>query len=502
MPLNYEALHERCKRIGDLSHALAILHWDEAAMMPSGAGEARADAMAALEGEIHDLTAACRTVDLVSLARDEDLDPWQAANVELTYRAWRKARAVPTDLQMAASKAASACEQAWRDARGRNDWAAVAGKLATVVDLTRQKAQALADALRCEPYDALLDEYEPDLRRQDIDPLFDELQSALPPLVDQALGRQAQPDPLPGTFPLQRQKALARELMEALGFDFERGLLGVSHHPFCGGVPDDTRITTRYSRSDFLESMFAVLHETGHALYQQGLPKAWRGQPVGEAGGMALHESQSLTMEMQVCRGTAFLDFAAPVIQRQLLGAETAAPQWQPDNLAKLATKVERGYIRVDADELTYPLHVILRYRLETELLAGGLEVADIPDAWDAAMQDALGLSTAGNFANGCMQDVHWFGGLIGYFPTYTLGAVMAAQLYGAAQQQIAGLDDAIRAGEFDVLLDWQRSRIHSRGSSVPTLQLVAEASGEELASSAFLQHLRRRYGDAPELPR
>ena len=480
-------------RAGDAGRA----EWAGRAVLkrePRNADAWRLHAMAALEGEIHDLTAADRTVDLVSLARDEDLDPWQAANVELTYRAWRKARAVPTDLQMAASKAASACEQTWRDARGRNDWAAVAGKLATVVDLTRQKAQALADALGCEPYDAL--------RRQDIDPLFDELQSALPPLVDQALGRQAQPDPLPGPFPLQRQKALARELMEALGFDFERGLLGVSHHPFCGGVPDDTRITTRYSRSDFLESMFAVLHETGHALYQQGLPKAWRGQPVGEAGGMALHESQSLTMEMQVCRGTAFLDFAAPVIQRQLLGAETAAPQWQPDNLAKLATKVERGYIRVDADELTYPLHVILRYRLEAELLGGGLEVAEIPDAWDAAMQDALGLSTAGDFANGCMQDVHWFGGLIGYFPTYTLGAVMAAQLYGAAQQRIAGLDDAIRKGEFDVLLDWQRSRIHSRGCSVPTLQLVAEASGEELASSAFLQHLRRRYGDAPGLPR
>ena len=495
--MSYQALHNRCKRIDDLGHALAILHWDEAAMMPSGAGDVRAQALATLGGEIHDLTAADETGELIAAAQNEDLDPWQTANVELAHRAWRKARAVPTDLQMAASRAASACEQGWREARGRNDWAAVAGKLATVLDLTRQKAEALAAALQCEPYDALLDEYEEGLRRQDIDPLFEELRSALPPLVDHALGRQTPPDPLPGPFSQERQQALAQELMRTIGFDFQRGLLGVSHHPFCGGVPDDTRITTRYNESDFLESMFAVLHETGHALYQQGLPKAWRGQPVGEAGGMALHESQSLTMEMQLCRGRAFLEFAAPLIQRQLLGAETAAAQWQPDNLARHAAKVERSYIRVDADELTYPLHVVLRYELETQLLAGGLKVADIPDAWDAAMQDTLGLSTAGDFANGCMQDVHWFGGLIGYFPTYTLGAVIAAQLYQAAQQQMAGLDDAIRGGEFEVLLDWQRRHVHGRGRSLPTLRLVQEASGAELASTAFLGHLRRRYGGA-----
>ena len=287
----------------------------------------------------------------------------------------------------------------------------------------------------------------------------------------------------------------------------------MSHHPFCGGEPDDTRITTRYNEGDFLESLFAVLHETGHALYQQGLPKAWRGQPVGDAGGMALHESQSLTMEMQVSRSAAFLEFAAPIVQRSLLGAPTRAAQWQPENLVALATRVRRGFIRVDADELTYPQHVILRYELETALLDGRLEVADLPDAWDEKMSAGLGLSTAGDFANGCMQDVHWFAGLIGYFPTYTLGAVIAAQLYRAAREQVAGLEDAIRAGDFPVLVDWLRDRVHRRGRLLPSMALVAEATGraawhcgipgplgpalrpDEVTGVAALEERRRRSG-------
>ena len=209
---------------------------------------------------------------------------------------------------------------------------------------------------------------------------------------------------------------------------------------------------------------------------------------------MALHESQSLFWEMQVCRSRAFLDFAAPIIQRSLLGEETAAVEWQAANLAKLAARVERGFIRVDADELTYPLHVILRYELETRLLDGGLTVADLPDAWDDAMQRHLGLSTAGDYANGCMQDVHWFGGLIGYFPTYTFGAVMAAQLFRAAKARLPRWENAVRDGDFDILLGWLRSNVHRLGSLRPTMAVVADATGEELGTAAFLAHLQERY--------
>ena len=495
--MSYAALHQRFQRVGDLNHALAMLAWDEAAVMPAGGGAARAEALATLKGMAHELTAAPETGELIESAAAEDLDAWQAANVACIRREWRRATAVPGALEVALSKACSACEQAWRGARAANDWAAVCARLEAVFALSRERAAALADALGCAPYDALLDAHEPGFRRADIAPLFAELAAALPPLIDAALGAQPRTAPLPGPFAVEKQAALGKALMAAVGFDFQHGRLDTSHHPFCGGAPDDTRITTRYNEGDFLESMFAVLHESGHALYQQGLPKAWRGQPVGEAGGAALHESQSLTMEMQVCRSDAFLAFAAPVIQRALLGGETQAREWQPPNLANHARRVARGFIRVDADELTYPLHVILRYELETELLAGGLAVADLPDAWDAAMRRRLGLATAGNFADGVMQDVHWFAGLIGYFPCYTLGAVMAAQLQRAARERIGDLEDAIRAGEFAVLLRWQREHIHQRGRLAPTKELIADVTGAQLGSEAFLRHLRARYADA-----
>ena len=492
--MSYDKLHRRCKEIGDLNHALAMLSWDEAAMMPVGGGQVRSESLATLSRVVHDLLAADETGALIESALCEDLDDWQAANVALIRRDWQQARALPADLVVALSKATSTCEQTWRSARAENDWGAVADQLETVLSLTRQKAQALGDALGCDPYDALLESYQPGLARADVDRLFAELREALPSLIDKVIDSQDEPLPINESFDVERQGALGRTLMAKVGFDFNRGLLGVSHHPFCGGEPDDTRITTRYNEDDFLESLFAVLHETGHALYQQGLPKAWRGQPAGDAAGMALHESQSLLMEMQVCRGAPFLDFAAPIIQRTLLGAPTDAPQWQPDNLLKLAKRVRRGYIRVDADELTYPLHVILRYELETALLDGSLAVADIPDAWHDKMSHYLGLSTTGNYRDGCMQDVHWFAGLIGYFPSYTLGAVIAAQLFATIRERIAGIDDAIRQGEFDILVDWLRANIHGRGQLMPAMDLIAETTGAPLGSTAFLNHLRTRY--------
>ncbi len=494
VPNSFEQLRERFRRIGDLNHAVAMLSWDEAALMPAGGGEARAEALATLKGIIHGMTASAAVGELVEAAAASALEPWQAANVECVRWAWRRANAVPVDLEVALSKAASACEQAWRPARGKNDWAAVRPKLETVFALTRERAAALADGLGREPYDALLDEYEPELRRTDIDPLFARLAQALPPLVDRAIETQPPAAPLGGPFPAHKQAALGRALMAEIGFDFDRGRLDTSHHPFCGGEPDDTRITTRYNEADFLESMFAVLHETGHALYQQGLPKAWRGQPVGEAGGMALHESQSLTMEMQVCRAPAFLRFAAPIIQRELLGGETRAAEWQADNLVRHATRVARGFIRVDADELTYPLHVILRYEMEIELVAGRLAVADLPDAWDAAMKERLGLATGDDHRNGVMQDVHWFAGLVGYFPCYTLGAVMAAQLQRAAAAAIGDPSDAVQRGDFGPLLDWQRRHVHQRGRLVPTKRLIEEATGAPLGAEAFLTHVQARY--------
>ena len=491
--MSYQALYNRFKRIGDVKHALEMLHWDQMVMMAPGSNAVRTEALATLEEMIHELTAAPEIGEWIESAA-VDLDPWQVANVGQMRSQWIRARAVPADLVTALAKAKSACEEAWRPARDENDWDAVLGKLTIVVDLTREYAAALAGELGCNPYEALLDEYEPGLRLADIEPIFTELADVLPPLIDMAIDGQPKPLPLKGPFPIERQEALGRELMTVLGFDFNSGRMDVSSHPFTGGALGDTRITTRYSEQDFFGSMFAILHETAHARYQQGLPGAWRGQPVGYAGGMALHESQSLLIERQVCRGPAFVDFVAPLIQRTLLGTETAAVEWQPDNLGKLARQVNRGRIRVDADELTYSLHVILRYELETGLVDGTLTVADLPEAWDKKMSTYLGLSTAGDYKNGSMQDIHWFIGAVGYFPCYTLGAVMASQLYSAAKNAIPGLEDTIRGGHLSALMDWLRENVHSRGRLQSSMELMVETTGSKLETAAFLDHLRSRY--------
>ena len=331
------------------------------------------------------------------------------------------------------------------------------------------------------------------LRQSRIDPLFDDLCAFLPAITDEAISRQATPQPIVGTFGAEQQMELARRLMKAVGFDFSRGRVDTSHHPFCGGDPDDTRITTRFTEAGFLESMMAVLHETGHAMYEQGLPVEWRRQPVGQAAGMATHESQSLFVEMQVCRTREFQTFALPIV-REVFGVSDADGPIHVDNVLAHVQHVARDYIRVDADETTYPLHVILRYRLEQRILNGEVSIADIPHLWNESMQDFFGLSTEGNYRNGCMQDVHWFTGLIGYFPCYTIGALMAAQLAQSCAAEIGDIGPDISEGKFDRVVDWVRANVHSRGSLQTGLELVESVTGRPLGTAALRSHLERRY--------
>lgn len=493
----YEALESRFREINHLQHVQAILFWDEATMMPTGGGPARAEAMAALAGVLHDKRTAPEIGDLLAEAgvTAETLDGWQQANLHQMRRSWRHATALPADLVKESQLAAMTCEQAWRGCRPKQDWATVEPLLERVISLNLAVAGHLAEIEGITPYDALLDSYEEGLRTELVETMFDDLRRFLPGFLEQVLERQARNPALSleGPFPLDRQKRLGAALIKTLGFDAEHGRVDVSHHPFCGGVPDDTRITTRYYEDDFLPALMASLHETGHALYQQGLPTDWRDQPVGDALGMALHESQSLLMEMQVCRSKPFLEFAANVV-REAFDGDSADPAWSPDNLYKLYTRVERGLIRVDADEVTYPLHIILRFEIEKKLCAGEMGVRDIPEAWDQGMRELLSLSTADNLKDGCMQDVHWFAGLLGYFPSYTLGALTAAQLFAAARLQIAGLDEQIAAGDFGPLLGWLRANVHGQGRLKSAVQLLRDVTGAELSTEPFKSHLRARY--------
>jgi carboxypeptidase Taq len=491
----YAQLEARFAELHDLGHAQAMLNWDEAVMMPRGGGPARGEALAALAALSHRTLTDPQVGDLLdsAAANGAQLNDWQQANLRCMGRMYTRATALPEALVRAMSIATSRCEQIWRVARGENDWNAVAEPLSEVISLAREEASALAETLALEPYDALLDGYEEGTRAADVAHLFDELKGVLPGFIDRVIDRQAEPLPLPGPFPRDGQHALGETMMRALGFDFGHGRLDVSHHPFCGGVPDDTRITTRYNEYDFVESLMAVLHETGHALYQQGLPAEWRRQPVGDCLGAAVHESQSLFVEMQVSRGRAFTEYAAPHL-RHHLGGEQGDAAWTADNLHAHALRVTRDYIRVDADELTYPLHVILRFELERALIAGDLAVSDIPEAWNERMTRYLGLSTDGNYKDGCMQDVHWFAGLFGYFPTYTLGALMAAQWFATASTALPDLDIQIKAGDFSALIGWLRQNIHGRGQLKTASELLIEVTGEPLSLRHFKTHLERRY--------
>ncbi len=278
-------------------------------------------------------------------------------------------------------------------------------------------------------------------------------------------------------------------MMGAIGFDFTHGSLSVSHHPFCGGVPTDVRITTRYKTSDFLSALMGVLHETGHALYEQNLPKQWSHWPLGKARGMAMHESQSLFVEKQIGRNPAFWQWALPQLAQHL------GEQWTMAEILPHVHHIERGLIRVDADEVTYPLHVILRFELERQLVGGKLAAADLPEAWDAGMRDYLDLSTIDNPADGPMQDVHWPAGLFGYFPSYTLGAMMAAQQWAALNKENPSADDDLAAGRFEAIADWRRKNIWSQASRYSTPELLERATGEKLNAAHFTAHLKARYG-------
>jgi carboxypeptidase Taq len=488
----YRALEARFARMSHIGGALAVLQWDQQVMMPPGGNRVRAEQMATLRQLAHELLTGAETGELLDAAEQDaaGLGPWQAANLREMRRSHRRATALPTDLVAAQTRAATAAEMIWREARARADFALLRPALEEVVRLTREEAAAKAAALGRAPYDALLDGYEPGIGIAEIDALFEPLAAFLPEFLERALSHQVEPRSLEGHFPVAAQKALGERLMQALGFDFEHGRLDESLHPFCGGVPDDVRITTRYDETDAATGLMAVLHETGHALYNAGLPKEWRHQPVGKPRSVAVHESQSLLVEMQICRSRPFLAYLAPLF------AETFGvgdPAFSADNLYRHAIRVERGLIRVDADEVTYPLHVILRYRLEKALLAGDLEVADLPGAWNEGMRALLGV-TPPDDRLGVLQDIHWPAGAIGYFPCYTLGAILAAQLYEAMIAAERGLPAHIAKGDFRPLLAWLRANVHGQGARYETQELIARATGRPLELQPFLRHLERRY--------
>ncbi len=430
--MSFAKLDELCRVHSALDHAQAILGADEATQMAAGGGDDRAEAMGQLAAMSHAMLTAPHVGELIGAAQAESLDAEQQAAVREFARVHANMTALTTAFVERQTAARMRCEQLWRKLRPIGDWKSFEPALGELVKLAREEAALRGAALKLDPYDALIEQHDPGTRADQVAAIFAELKSFLLDFIPEALIAQKQRrigDGV-GEFPIEAQRRLAVKLMEAVGFDFEHGSLSVSVHPFCGGVPTDVRITTRYRNDDFLSSLMGVLHETGHALYEQNLPRKWSHWPFGKARGMAMHESQSLFVEKQIGRNPAFWRLAMPIVRE----APRRMP-WSSDEVLAHVLKVRRGLIRVDADEATYPLHVILRYELEQELIGGRLEVGDIPEAWNAKMRDYFGLSTLDDPKDGPMQDVHWPAGIFGYFPSYTLGAIAGgAAMAGCGQ--------------------------------------------------------------------
>jgi carboxypeptidase Taq len=490
----YAQLEQEWRRLHAFQGALALLRWDAAVMMPRGSAEVRGEQLAALETESHALLTAPKITRLLDRAQANaaGLEDWQLANLREMRRARDHAIATPASLISRLTRATSRAEARWAEARRENNFELFAPHLEEVVHLVRDKAALLGQALGLPPYDALVDEFSPGVATADIDAIFKALSRRLPNLIREALALQAERPSLPisGKFAAGKQRSLVLEVMRAIGFPFERGRLDESEHPFIEGVPGDIRVTTRFDNTDIFSGLLGALHETGHAMYDLGLPQSWRDQPVGRDRGMALEESQSLLLEMLVGRSRAFVQYLRPLLEKHF---GVSGPEWDAENLYRRLTHVQRSLIRVDADELTYPLHILLRYELEKKLLSGELAVRELPEAWSSGMEQRLEVRPTGA-ADGCLQDIHWALGSFGYFPSYVLGAVIAAQLWESLRNGVPDLEQQIARGEFGGLFGWLRENVHALGAKVTVNELMKQATGQPLSAAALLRYLEAKY--------
>jgi carboxypeptidase Taq len=488
----YDALAAHHERLHHFAHLGAIVGWDRAANMPPRGNDARAAAMTELATLMHRLRTEPQLGERIARAEQEPLTELQRANLREIRREWHLANALPESLVQRQEMATARCEHAWRTQRPANDWTGFLENWKPVVALAREEAELLSQQGGLSRYDALMDRFEPGMRSEQVGRVFGAVRQWLPSLIDRVVERQSRQPPIEpqGPFPIAKQQALCQRVVAMLGFDFSAGRLDTSTHPFSGGVPEDVRMTTRYREDEFLPSLMGTVHETGHGRYEQNRPREWLGQPVSQARSMAIHESQSLSFEMQLGSHPGFAQVIAPLLV-ETFGDQ---PAFEPANLWRLMTRVKRGLIRVDADEVTYPAHVILRYEIERPLVEGQIEPEDVPALWDDAMREMLHLDTRGNHKDGAMQDVHWPEGLFGYFPCYSLGAMYAAQWFAAMRRTLPDLDARIGRGDFAPVFDWLRDNIWHQGSRYTTDELAVRASGEVLNPVHFKAHLESRY--------
>lgn len=488
----YSDLAHRLSELSTLTEIEGLLHWDQEVCMPDGATGARGRQMATIGVVRHERAT---SDDLGKLLTELDahaaLKPIERANVREARRAYDLAKGLPAALVHQWGEATVKAHGSWVAARAASDFSLFADDLQHLVDLARAKAKAI-DPTR-PTYDVLIDNFEPGMTMDRLDEVFAELRDFLVPFLAKIRARpQIDTTSIAGDVAEDDQETVAKALAEALGYDLQYGRIDTAVHPFCGGAgATDVRITTRYLRDQFHQSLLAVVHETGHAMYEQGRTRELADQPVSFARSMGVHESQSLLWETQVARSHAFWRGRLPWLKEQytfLAGVDLET------FVAAINAVDFTNAIRVNADEVTYPLHVILRYELERDLLSGALAVRDLPAAWNERMEAWFGFVPTDD-AQGVLQDIHWSMGAFGYFPSYTLGALYAAQIFAAAGRALPGLDAQLANGDFKQLRAWLREHIHQHGSRWSTDELIERATGSTLDLTWFIQHIERRYG-------
>lgn len=487
----YERLTALGKELQLVSDSAALLGWDQEVLLPSRGIPYRAEQMSWFSGYVHERFTAAEVGEWIAEAEDQTKagDVVAAANCREWRHEYDRSTCLPTKLVQELAEARVHSQAAWAEARKVSDFRRFAPHLQKLVDLSREHAERWGydDQL----YDALIDRFERGATARGLVGTLESLRTALLPIVDAATSRPPYDrSGLSGHYPVERQQAFNREVAESIGFDFEAGRIDTAVHPFCSGMaPYDTRLTTRYDETDFLSSLFGVLHEAGHGLYEQGLPKDWRGQPVGNSVSLGVHESQSRLWENHVGRSRGFWEKWLPRAIHHfphLMGLT-------PEDLYAAVNQAERSHIRVEADEVTYDLHILLRFELECAIFSGDLAIADIPGEWNRRFESYFGLPVR-NDAEGCLQDIHWSMGIFGYFPTYSLGNLNAAHLASAAKSQDPAVAAAFASADYAPLLAWMRKHLHEAGSLHLPDDLVTRAAGAPVTSEALVSHLRERY--------
>lgn len=502
---SYDALKRELATLNDLRSLEGLAGWDELVMMPSGDGaaNARARAMATLAGVIHDkatskaLGALIEACDGTPRGKDGTLRGKDGANVRRAKESYAKATAIPSEMAKKRAELGSRGYQTWVKARESGEYGAFAPVLEEWVALTKARCELIAPG--ADAYDVALDDYERGMTSARLREIFTVVREGVVPLIEKVYAKdgpkalRGRANPLSGTFDVDKQAELARDVAVALGFDLTKGRLDVSVHPFTGGCgPDDVRMTTRYKADDLLEGLSGCVHEAGHSAYEQGRSIDYRGQPVSEAHSMGVHESQSLLWERMVALSEPFAYFLLPKLQSTFPGrfdGVTEEALYAGYNVVK-----KPSVIRVESDEVTYPMHVILRTELEMDLLSGKITVHDLPKLWNAKMKEYLNVDIE-NDKQGVLQDVHWGSGAIGYFPTYIIGQILACQIFNAAKRSIDDLDGQIKRGEFAQLLAWLRVNVHERGSECDSVdELMMKVTGKPLDAAEFVTYLTEKY--------